>query len=266
MQLPVVKLPPGFIVYSGPSMIDGKPIVAIATGFNGNENAKTGDMIQIWIVRADMRPTEAYKTGEDQSVCGDCKHRKWGTCYVNVFQGPYSVHNAFLNNKYPVLPSAQVFAGRKVRLGAYGDPAAVPFYVLKRICDASNGHTGYTHQWHKCDARYRSLIMASCDTPEEFKNARRKGWRTFRIRLEGEPLLAKEFVCPASNEAGKRMTCARCMACDGGKFAGKGTPVIVAHGGGMQNFKRKYFENITKARRSKRAYRHFMPDHRLALV
>ena len=47
------------IIYQGPSLIDGSPIVAIAIAQSGN--VKTGNMVQTYIIRADMSPMEASK-------------------------------------------------------------------------------------------------------------------------------------------------------------------------------------------------------------
>jgi hypothetical protein len=79
--------------------------------------------------------------------------------------------------------------------------------------------------------------MASADTPEEAQMAQQDGWRTFRIRLQGEDLAAREFVCPASEEAGKRTDCATCGACDGAqRGTSKANPVIYAHGAKARRF------------------------------
>ena len=68
--------PNGYIFYEGPSAIDGAPIVVIATGFaSATGNRKTGDMVQTYIIRQDVKPTDALRTGQDASICGDCKHR-----------------------------------------------------------------------------------------------------------------------------------------------------------------------------------------------
>lgn len=56
-------------------MLDGAPIVVIATGFNKSANKKTGAMIQTWIMRADMDPQQALYAGADSSICGSCPHR-----------------------------------------------------------------------------------------------------------------------------------------------------------------------------------------------
>jgi hypothetical protein len=121
--------------------------------------------------------------------------------------------------------------GRALRLGAYGDPAAVPYLLWIEILTALRVRSwvGYTHAWARCDARFRSLVMASVDSPEERETACGLGWRTFRVRGRNDPILAGEFVCPAANEAGKRLTCIECNACSGGD-AGKASPVIIAHG------------------------------------
>ena len=66
--------PIGIVVYRGPSLIDQKPIIVVATGvWNKTENKKIGDMIQFWILRRDIAPILASKLGEDYSICGDCK-------------------------------------------------------------------------------------------------------------------------------------------------------------------------------------------------
>ena len=46
--------PSGYIIYQGPSLLDGNPIVAIAT--TASRNVKTGSMVSIWIMRQDIDP------------------------------------------------------------------------------------------------------------------------------------------------------------------------------------------------------------------
>src|SRR4051794_22843892 len=101
------------ILYQGPSMIDGAPIVAIATGLGkGSTNEKTGAMVQVWIIRSDVDPITASRNGQDVSICGDCPHRGeadpsketgWArgrSCYVNLVQAPGSVFRSFRAGKY----------------------------------------------------------------------------------------------------------------------------------------------------------------------
>ena len=84
----------GVVLYEGPSQIDGAPIVMIAVGLlQGSTNTKTGAMVQTYILRQDMPPIEAVKTGADESICGGCTHRGDGTgkkrsCYVTLIHGP----------------------------------------------------------------------------------------------------------------------------------------------------------------------------------
>ena len=59
------------IIYQGPSLIDGSPIVAITVSQSGN--TKTGNMVQTYIIRADINPLEASKTGADYAICGACR-------------------------------------------------------------------------------------------------------------------------------------------------------------------------------------------------
>ena len=51
----------GFVLYDGPSVLDGQPIVVIAT--METSNRKTGNMVQTWILRSDISPTDASKIG-----------------------------------------------------------------------------------------------------------------------------------------------------------------------------------------------------------
>ena len=74
------------------------------------------------------------------------------------------------------------------------------------------------------------VCMASADSEEDRILAKSLGFRTFRIRTKDEPVLKSEFVCPASEEGGKRKLCVECKACDGGVNTRKGDPVIIVHG------------------------------------
>ena len=231
--------PNGAVIYRGPSMIDGAPIIAVATGLaHASANPKTGDMVQTWILREDIAPLEAGKTGQDASICGGCKHRPTagGTCYVSIFQGPRSVWAAYKRESYPIMApedAARLVQGRKVRLGAYGDPCAVPVDVWRAFIALASGHTGYTHQWRgRCAVGFEGLLQASVDNEREHAAARAKGWATFRVRSESEPVLPGEMICPASDEGGHGATCETCGACNG---AGAQV-VIIVHGGRAARF------------------------------
>ncbi len=228
-----MKKPLGLILYKGPSNIDGRMIVAIATFKSSND--KTGKMVQVWIMCADVDPILAIKEGRDYSVCGDCKHKHIGSCYVNIAFGPDSTFKAYIRDKYvPYEDShASMFKGRELRLGAYGDPAAVPIEVWDKFAALSDGNTGYTHQWNtrKVHPRLKDYCMASCDNASEYAKAKKLGWRSFRIRLnKDQPLLENEFVCPASSEAGRKTSCNKCRACMGLEAKTKKDPCIIIHG------------------------------------
>jgi hypothetical protein len=231
-SFPMTK-PGGYVLYEGPSELDGFPIVVIAT--MSTANAKTGDMVQTWILRSDMSPVEASKVGADASICGDCPQR-WhlgGACYVNIGQAPGAVYRAYKRGAYPLGDPATVGEGRKVRLGAYGDPAAVPATVWRALVSRALGHTGYTHQWRH--APLRDLCMASVDTQAEWEAAQRTGWRTFRVTSPTDLLEPGEIECP-SDARGK--TCAQCMACDGApRGNGQVSIAITVHGPNSSRFK-----------------------------
>ena len=239
-----MKAPLGIILYKGKSLIDGQMIIVLATGIGDKtENPKTGNMIQTWIMTLRMSPIEAKKYGHDFSVCGDCKHKHFGSCYVNIAHAPHNTYKAYMNDRYVPFEEShlELFRGRNIRLGSYGDPAAVPTYVWDKICSVSNGWTGYTHQWNKrfIDPALKDYCMASCDNGTEYLKAKKMGWRCFRIRMgeakasgfNGEKYLSyNEFVCPASNEANNKTTCSKCKACMGNNAKTSKDPVIIVHG------------------------------------
>lgn len=248
------KNPTGYVIYRGPSLLTGAPIVAVA--LVASSNRKTGNMVQTYILPDGPNPVEAARSGADEAVCGDCKHRpaNGGACYVTLIHGPSSVWRGLQRGIYPdatglggganVPALMDLGKGRMVRLGTYGDPAAVPSIVWEAlVCDAQ-GRTGYTHQWANEALQpaqreaLRELVMASADTEEEAQRARAMGWRHFRIRGSvEEPSMAREFVCPASEEAGKRKTCATCGACDGAQRGpSQASVVIVVHGSKASRF------------------------------
>ena len=232
--LPKAKPANGAVLYHGPSMLDGEDIVVIVTGLReASANTKTGKMLQTWIMRADVEPAQALDTGQDSSVCGDCVHRG-ASCYVIVARAPLQIYRAWKRGSY--LDWTQAFPhralrGKRIRLGSYGDPAAVPFNTWRRVfAQRLAGWTGYTHQWH--DPRFtrlRNYLMASVDSPEETLEAWHQGWRTFRVRRQDDPIMRGEVTCPASDEAGKRTTCAKCVLCAGQRTDAKSI-VIMAHG------------------------------------
>lgn len=212
------------LIWRGASQITGDPIVLVATGLKTKStNSKTGAMVQTWILVDALHPQEALKSGADEAICGGCRHRGVGgkqrACYVRL-QGPAAIWKALQAGRYEDLTTdlseaAERVRGRVVRLGAYGDPAAVPTHVWKSLLKHTSGRTGYTHQWQTADAELRKYCMASVDTPQEYAAAIADGWRTFRVRAENEPLLKTEIMCPASVEAGMKTTCERCKLCDG---------------------------------------------------
>lgn len=220
-------------VYSGPSRIDGQPIVAILTGYKSpSKNAKTGAMAQLWIMRADVEPHTASKTGEDVSVCGSCPLRKYhgriGGCYVDLAHAPLSTFRAWQRGSYEVWDGSPIRRGPKIRgirFGAYGDPMALPLELLRGLRDSFEFSTGYTHQWNRKGSEgYSALLMASCETGAQVMETEAKGWRAFSTDPTGPGI-----EC-ASDRIGE--TCAECRKCDG---AGEDVSVwINPHGSGAK--------------------------------
>ena len=218
------------VVYEGPSVLNGRPIVGIITGLlKPSKNTKTGPMSQLWILDATNEPHVAVKTGDDESVCGDCPARnKW--CYVTTFQGPLSIYRAWKRGSYGKYDPDLLKFG-VLRFGAYGDPAAIPMHIIHDLGRRVHRFTGYTHAWKYCDSELRHYCMASVDTISDQEEAARRGWRTFRVAPPDTDRLKGESICPASNEAGHKINCYDCGACDGRRRPKvKSNIVIQAHG------------------------------------
>ena len=225
------------VFYRGPSLLDGAPIVGLLSGLDGQStNAKTGPVCQSYILRADVSPMDALRAGDDVSICGDCKLRGVGgydrRCYVTTSYGPAQVWKRYaagaaVEASWPELQA--IVEGRVLRLGTYGDPAAIPFEVWKTLLASASSWLAYTHAWKRCDPRFKTICMASVDTIDEFHAAHLAGWRTFRVRSRRDDLIEiqnitarnkpysqpLEFVCPASDEAQHLTTCADCRLCRG---------------------------------------------------
>jgi hypothetical protein len=243
------KQPSSLIIYRGPSLIDGKPIVCIAVFPKGKSNSKTGLVIQTYVLADNgFDPMHNNKTGEDYSICGNCPHKGTPTtdpdkklatgraCYVNLIHGPGQVFKALQRGKYSTAQTpddiASIGAGRMVRMGSYGDPLAVPMVIWEKLISKALGHTGYTHA-AELTGFPSHYLMLSADSKEEAQTAWGQGKRTFRVI----PVNAKhsealdpynEVMCPSD----KGVQCVQCGLCKGGN---KGKSVaIVAHGVGRK--------------------------------
>jgi hypothetical protein len=84
--------------------------------------------------------------------------------------------------------------------------------------------------------------MASVETATDKLIANAKGWRTFRVIGSMAELQKDEIICPATEEGGKRTTCAKCRLCNGARPGVKNIAVL-AHGMGKKSFLRDYTEN-----------------------
>jgi len=243
----------GIVFYRGESLIDGAPIVGIA--INGSRNQKTGgQLIQTYIIREDMSPMHASKSGLDVSICGECKHRGKPTdnpekkiasersCYVNLGQGPTTIYKGLQRGIYPDA-SADIIKGfadgKGVRLGTYGDPAAIPRSAWDALLMGASFHTGYTHNL-RVQPSMSELCMVSADSQQASASAKSHNRRSFRVipmavwQAKGKASIAShEIMCPASTEAGARVTCSDCRLCNGSASKAKSI-AIVAHGRGAK--------------------------------
>ena len=113
-----------------------------------------------------------------------------------------------------------------VRIGTYGDGAAVPKHIWDSLLSKAVGHTAYTHQDGLVPTD-PDLFMISADTEAEAIAAWQDGKRTFRVIQNTEQLLTGfEILCPASKEAGRRATCNTCQLCAGASKRAKSIAIV----------------------------------------
>ena len=238
--------PQNSIIYKGASLIDGSPIVVIA--IVKSSNRKTGDMVQTYILNDNgLDPMLNSKLGNDYSICGNCKHRgqaltpahpefgkykmaKGRSCYVALFQGVLITWKHYMKGGYETAQGheaiAKLGAGRMVRIGTYGDGAAVPRYIWDSLLSDAAGHTAYSHQSDILDVD-PMLFMISADTKAEALKAWDNGKRTFRvIDRQADIVQGFEVLCPASKEAGRRATCDTCKLCAGASTKAKSIAIV----------------------------------------
>jgi len=195
--------------------------------------------VQTYILRSDINPLEASKTGADFSICGNCimrgepttdpnrKIAKKRKCYVNLGQGVLIVYRAFLRGVYKealvvegdgfkINQIKDMGRGRFVRVGTYGDPGAVPSEVWDDLLSECETWTAYSHQsgWRP------DIAMQSADDYAQALAHWKQGHRTFRVIADlSEIDKANEALCPASKEAGRRAQCTACKLCKGSSKA-----------------------------------------------
>jgi hypothetical protein len=224
---------PSAVVYRGPSRYDRKTQIRAVLVFN-SANVKTGNMVQLYVLNDAAPPHVAIKTGEDQSVCGSCPYRPTldGGCYVLTFQGPLNTWRHSHGEVTPLRKVAPLLKGRALRLGAYGDVAALPPRLVASLVRAVKGRvTGYTHGHKYGGLKFVSHLRTSCmlsvESESDAKQAWLAGWRTFRgVSPESAPLKGREIECPTET---RDIECVKCGLCRGASLQARSITIPV-HG------------------------------------
>lgn len=257
------------IIYHGPSQLDKtREIICVVT--DNSSNTKTGsELLQTWILDATTPPIQNNREGTDTAICGDCRHRgqavlskekkqgfaQFRSCYVNLLFSPNNIYKCFKGGKYKYLNNEEIRnlgKNRLIRVGSYGDGAAIPIDIWQNLLAESKGHTGYTHQLINSKLQvnqqftgFADFCMISADSIEQAQIAWSHGWRTFRVINNIQDIeYSKEVLCPASKEyselTGKqKRTCGQCLLCSGSSNTKAKSIAIVAHGSGKKHFQQK---------------------------
>ena len=226
IKKPRIKKPTGYVIHRGE--VSGKEFVVIAT--LKTRNPKTGPMVQIWFLLIGEDPVQSVINGTDAAtICRDCPFASGNGCYVNVGNAPLQIWKSFHRGNYPeIVPAqyAQIFGGKKIRFGAYGNPTLLPLSKVKAIASVSAGWTGYFHDWktNPMASHYAQYFMASTETENSRKMAESMGYRTFHVSPD-KPESALECLSDS-----KGMDCATCRLCAGLSKARQPSIWINPHG------------------------------------
>ena len=223
------------VLYKGISQLDNEtPIMVVMSGFTkDSSNVKTGPLVQLYILPVHDTPKDTYFSGS-KAVCGDCKYNGNNGCYVRWSNLGSVWKSAKSQAAIPMTLSKEFLRGLRVRVGAAGDPAAVPVSVWSELLSTCENYTGYTHQWNKPEHQdLQDLFMASVDNARENIKAYALGWSTFFVTDSEEEAKKEGTRCLASagktDSHGLPTTCASCMLCNG-KSRKQKTITEVLHG------------------------------------
>lgn len=214
---------------------NNKKVACIVTGLDKpTANKKTGNLLQTWFIGTDKPPAE-QKKNKVHSVCNLCPLIARG-CYVMTQWSVSAIYNKYKNGGYKKITDLNIFKGRKVRWGSYGEGILCNYNLFKKINKISSGWTAYTHNHHlKKYQKYKQWMMASVENLQQAKECWKKNWRTFRIVKDIKEKTEFEVICPAQPAyfeiAKKKITCEDCMLCCGNASKSPKSIVIVAHGG-----------------------------------
>ena len=214
------------------SLLAPYPLInAIITGIDRpSKNKKTGPMAQVRFSLVDINPIVAAETGADVGVCvQSCIHRlaHLATCYVNL-AWQLSAWKSHVGQAVEILTTLR---GRAVRFGEHGDVGAVSRAFVDYVISIARREHRHPRPWtaytHAYDTRpdLREVCMASTDTIADRERAKLAGWRTFRPRPVGAPLLDGEIDCPYPTRG---ITCNLCLLCNGGNH-GKDISIEIHH-------------------------------------
>ena len=188
------------------------------------------------------------QTGVDAAVCGTCPLRSWRDrqkvsrlCYVNPLPIG-TIYRTLHRGAYPRVTPARAAQqhGALLRLGAGGDPAAVPAEVIRELVGGFGGpHVGYTHAWRE-RPDLRNVLMASCFSLRERDEANTLGWRAFLVMADISKRPRGVGLCPASKEGGYRKSCAQCRLCCGGD----GPDIVTQIHGRANNTREPFFRAL----------------------
>lgn len=219
-----------------------RPIAREAEGFGGervrikytfsSSNRKTGDMIQQWITPSAWEG-QGTLTRRDlvnsQAACKDCPLLE--KCYVKKGMAGMGLRSSSRSVTHDTIHETAVldkFLGRFVRFGAFGEPVLAGERATREIAEVASGWTGYTHRWREDEYDWaKQYFMASVETHDGMLHANERGYRTFRVGKSLDDMdSTKEILCPASKEAGSKLTCKQCGLCKGASLGAKNIFIV----------------------------------------
>lgn len=215
-------------------------------------NKKTGEVIQLSLLDADLSPKEdlalarADETYLSAHGCDSGCTSFYG-CYVSSFAFHFkSIDNNWLlwskehDEAVPELSESdqsRLFSGKTIRFGEYGDPASVSLDVIERIASYASDHLGYTHRWRSCEPGFARFCMASVESTSDYVHAMARGYRPFlvvpagttRKQIQAEITAGTPTPCVHDIDETQCVNCP--TPCNGTSWASRKAGIyVIAHG------------------------------------
>lgn len=206
-------------------------------------NTKTGDIPQQLVGQTQQECYDSCEGCPLRPVINEQGKPQDSECYAwrgLSHMGAVSMWTSAERGKDQTLATAlkkRAKTAKFVRFGRQGDPSAIDKKQIKKdikdIRAEGLGVLGYTHKWRTTGKHLKGQLMASCDTWDDVRDAKKQGWRAtlYQISVEGNKGITEDGIkwvkCPYQTD--KNVQCNDCGLCDATRAPKLDLVIFVKH-------------------------------------